>query len=161
MIIRCFISENVADLHEIFGNDETMKSCEPAYDLEKTKNFLRSFCIERNGAVAAVHKESGKLIGYILFNEYEKDVYEIGRLFNRSFWRQGYAFEACSAVISYAFDELGAHKVFAETIDTVKSVALMRKLGMQAERIEHGQTADNSGNEADLHVYCLINQNLK
>lgn len=161
MIIRSFIPEDAADLYEILGDDETMKNCEPAYGREKTKAFLRSFCIDRNGAAAAVHKESGKLIGYILFNEYEKDVYEIGWLFNRGFWRQGFAFEACSAVMNYAFDELSAHKVFAETIDTVKSVGLMRKLGMQPERIEHGQTAGNCGNRADLHVYCLTNQNLK
>ena len=55
MIIRDFTPEDVADLHDIFGDDETMKNCEPAYDFEKTKEFLTSFCIGRKGAVAAVH----------------------------------------------------------------------------------------------------------
>ncbi|HIQ61879.1 MAG TPA: GNAT family N-acetyltransferase [Candidatus Enterenecus faecium] len=68
--------------------------------------------------------------------------YELGWFFNRRFWRQGYAFEACHAVIQYAFDALGAKKVFSETIDGVKSVALMEKLGMEREEIqpdpEHG-----------------------
>ena len=158
MIIRDFTPEDAADLHEIFGDDETMENCEPAYDFEKTKEFLTSFCIGRKGAVAAVHEESKKVIGYILFNEADEGVYEMGWIYNRSFWRQGYAYESCKAVIDYAFGELKAHKVFAEAIDTVKSVSLMQKLGMQLEGIQRSQTKDNRGNWADLYFYGLLQQ---
>ncbi len=137
MRIRRFIPEDAADLHEILGDAETMKYCEPPYDLEKTKQFLSSFCISHGGAVAAVHKESGKVIGYILFNQIQRDEYELGWFFNRHFWRQGYAFEACKAVIDYAFYTLGAQRIFAETIDSIKSVGLMQKLGMQLSEIQY------------------------
>ena len=156
MIIRNFTPEDVADLHDIFGDDETMENCEPAYDFEKTKGFLTSFCIARKGAVAVVHKESEKMMGYILFNEFDEGVYEMGWIYNRSFWRQGYAHESCKAVIDYAFRQLNAHKVFAETIDSVKSVNLMKKLGMQLEGIQRSQTKDNYGNWADLYFYGLL-----
>ena len=156
MIIRDFIPEDAADLHEIFGDDETMKNCEPAYDFDKTKEFLTSFCIGRKGAVAAVHKESNKVIGYILFNEADEGVYEMGWIYNRSFWRQGYAYESCKTVIVYDFGELKAHKVFAEAIDAVKSVSLMKKLGMQLEGIQRSHTKDNHGNWADLYFYGLL-----
>ena len=129
MIIRDFIPEDAADLHHIFGDDETMANCEPAYDFAKTQKFLTDFCIGRSGAVAAVHRESGKLIGYILFNEFDEGVYEIGWIFNRNYWRQGYAYESCQAVLDYAFGELKAHKIFAEAIDGVKSVGLMKNWG--------------------------------
>ena len=155
MVIRDFIPEDAAGLHEILGDAETMENCEPAYEFEKTQEFLTSFCIGRNGAVAAVHKESGVLVGYILFNELEKNVYELGCFFNRRFWRQGYAYESCKAVIDYAFGSLKAHKVFAETIDAVKSVGLMQKLGMQLEGIQRSQAKDNHGNWADLYFYSL------
>jgi hypothetical protein len=89
MMIRSFTPEDAADLHEILGDDDTMEYCEPAYDFEKTKEFLHSFCIGRKGAVAAFHKESGKMVGYILFNELEKGVYEMGWFFNRRFWGAG------------------------------------------------------------------------
>lgn len=82
MIIRNFMPEDAADLHDIFGDDETMENCEPAYDFAKTTAFLTSFCIGRNGALAAVHRESGKVIGYILFNELDKGVYEMGWIYN-------------------------------------------------------------------------------
>ena len=156
MFIRDFAPEDAADLHEIFGDEETMKNCKPAYDFEKTEKFLTSFCIGRKGAVAAVHKESGKMIGYILFNEMDKGIYELGWIFNRSFWRQGYAYESCKAVIDYAFGELKAHKVFAETIDAVKSMGLMQKLGMQLEGVQQSQAKDAHGNWADLYFYCLL-----
>lgn len=161
MVIRDFIPEDAADLHEILGDSETMEFCEPAYDFEKTKEFLTSFCIGRKGAVAAVHRNSSKLIGYILFHEQDKGVYELGWFFNRSFWQQGYAYEACKAVIDYAFGKQNAHKIFAETIDAVKSVGLMRKLGMQPEGIQRSQTRDNHGLWADLYFYGLLEDDWK
>lgn len=156
LIIRDFLPEDTQALYEIFGDEETMENCEPPYDLEKTRNFLHTFCIGRRGAVAAVEKGGGKLIGYILFKEYEPEVYEMGWIFHRAFWRQGYAFEACKAVMDYGFRERKAHKIFAEAIDPVKSVGLMKKLGMKPEGIQRSQTRDNHGNWADLYVYGLL-----
>lgn len=156
LTIRDFLPTDAADLQAIFGDPETMANCEPAYDFAKTEAFLNSFCIARRGAVAAVHRESGQVIGYILFKEYEPEVYEMGWIFNRAYWRQGYAYEACKAVIDHAFGELGAHKIFAEAIDPVKSVALMEKLGMQPEGVQHSQTRDNDGNWHDLYFYGLL-----
>lgn len=142
LTIRNFTPEDAADLQEILGDAQTMEYSEPPYALEKTKQFLASFCIARGGGVAAVHREKNKVIGYILFSQIQPGEYELGWFFNRQFWRQGYAFEACHAVIEYAFDILEAKKVFSETIDGGKSVALMEKLGMEREKVqpdpEHG-----------------------
>lgn len=151
MLIRDFTPEDVYELHEILGDEETMKGCEAAYELEKTRAFLNSFCIERKAAVAAVHKESCKLIGYILFNEITEGEYEIGWFFNRGFWRQGFAYESCREVIDYAFYRLNAKKVFAETVDTVRSVGLMKKLGMRLESIEQSSIPDTP-----MYIYSLF-----
>lgn len=161
MIIRNFTAEDAADLYEILGDDETMAQCEPAYSLEKATDFLHSFCIGHNGAVAAVQKQSDKVIGYILFHALEDGIFEVGWFFNRSFWRQGYAFESCKAVIQYAFAERNARKVFAETIDVVKSLGLMQKLGMQPEGILPSYVVDPHGNRADLYLYGLREEDWK
>ena len=95
------------------------------------------------------------MIGYILFNEIDEGIYELGWFFNRSFWGQGYAYESCKGVMDYAFEELKAHKVFAETIDAVKSLGLMKKLGMQLEGIQRHQTKDTHGNWVELYLYSL------
>ena len=158
MVIRDFTINDINDMQDILDDAETMKNCEPAYTIEKTADFLQKFCIEKGGAVAAVHKETAKVIGYILFNEFGEGVYEIGWLFNRAFWGQGFAYESCKAVIDYAFDKMNAHKVFAETIDGIKSVNLMKKLGMKPEGIQRSQTKDNFGNWADLYLYGILSE---
>lgn len=163
LIIRPFAPEDAGDLHEIFGDEETMLNCEPAYkNIEKTEKFLQEFCIGRKAALAATLKSNGKLIGYILFksmgeNECE-DVYEIGWIFNRGYWRQGYAYESCSAVVRYAFESLNAHKLMAEAIDPVKSVGLMERLGMVREGVQRSHTRDNQGGWADLYLYGLLRE---
>ena len=101
------------------------------------------------------------MIGYILFNEIDPRVYEMGWFFNRNYWRQGYASEACKAVINYAFRELNPHKIFAETIDGVKSVGLMQKLGMKLEGTQRSQMKDTNGNQADLYLYGLLAEDWK
>lgn len=154
LIIRAFDVNDANDLHEILGDDETMENCEPAYSFEKTAEFLRMFCIAKRGAVAAVHKETDKVIGYILFHELEKDVYEIGWFFNKKYWRQGYAFEACKAVTDYAFDRLQARKLFAETTDGIRSVNLMKKLGMKSEGVQTDWGEPQ--NQADLYLYGIL-----
>ncbi len=89
LLIRPFSPADAQDFYEIFGDAETMENCEPAYDFEKAKNFLQDFCINRHGALAAQLKGTGKVIGYILFHEFDPGVYEIGWIFNRAFWRPG------------------------------------------------------------------------
>lgn len=155
-VIRAFRETDVSDLQEILGDAETMKNCEPPYDLAKTERFLRSFCMERHGAAAAVQKASGKLIGYLLFNEFTEGEYEIGWFFHKAYWRQGYAYESCKALISYAFRQRNARRVFAETVDRVKSVGLMRKLGMRFVGVERRGT-ENSG-QTDLYSYEILRE---
>lgn len=156
MIIRDFTVEDVSDLHDILGDFETMKNCEPAYSMEKTEMFLKEFCIGRRGGVAAVLKETQRVIGYILFSRQEMDVYEIGWFFNRNYWRKGYAYEACYAVMEHSFSVLYAHKIFAETIDDVKSTGLMKKIGMKQEGIQREQTKDDCGNWVNLYFYGIL-----
>ncbi len=161
LLIREFIPEDVNDLYEILGDEETMVYVEPKYDFQKVQSFLIEFCIECRGAVAAVHKESQKMIGYILFNEIEKGIYELGWIFNKNYWQQGYAYETCSKVIEYAFYELGAYKIVAETADKEKSVKLMRKLGMRQEGIQCNYTKDTRGNLLDFYTFSISKEDYK
>ena len=54
LLLRDFVPEDAADLYEILGDEETMKYCEPVYDMVRTEKFLTDFCIGRHGGVAAV-----------------------------------------------------------------------------------------------------------
>ena len=153
LIIREFLVSDANDLHEILGDTETMKYCEPAYTFKQTRSFLLDFCIAKKGAFAAVHKSSQKVIGYILFNAWDSLTYEIGWIFNKNFWRQGFAYEACSNIITYAFENLNISKIVAETIDQHKSVGLMKKIGMKYKELQKNASKDTSGDLVDLYVY--------
>ena len=156
MTVRDFAMDDLEDLQAILGDEETMAYSEPTYTRERTAEILRQFCVEKKGAVAAVLKATGRVIGYILFHELDEGVYEMGWFFNRTCWGKGYALEACKAVVDHAFNQQNAHKIFAETIDGGRSVGLMKKLGMKPEGIRRSQVKDRSGTWADLYLYGLL-----
>ena len=158
MMVRSFQEGDLPDLQEILGDAQTMVYMEPPYTLEQTARFLQDFCIGRKGALAAEDKASGRVIGYLLCNEIQDDIYEIGWIFNRRIWRQGYAYEACCSLVDYAFFSLHALKLLAETIDPLKSAGLMRKLGMELEGVQRGQVKDNGGQWVDLYLYGLLRE---
>lgn len=158
MILRDFTIEDLSDLHEIFGDAEVMAHTEPPYDIDKTARFLTEFCIERvpKGAYAAALKETGKVIGYVLFKSIdEPEIYEIGWIFNKYYWRHGYAGEICNALIAHGFEDMGLHKICAEAIDTGKSVPLMHKLGMKTEGVQRKHSKSADGKWHDLY-WCAI-----
>lgn len=132
LILRQFQPEDGPDLQQILGDQQVMALCEPPYCPAKTAAFLADFCIGQGKALAVVRKEEGRLIGYLLFKplDLEQTIWEIGWFFNRRFWRQGYALEAASARIAYAFERQKIQEIQAETADPVKSARLMEKLGM-------------------------------
>lgn len=158
LLLRDFSLSDLSDLQEILGDPQTMEYAEPPYSPEKTAQFLKTFCIEKRGGVAAVHKRSGKLIGYLLFCPTQLRVYELGWFFNRAHWGQGYAFEACAALVEYAFQVLHAHKLFAETIDPDRSLHLMEKLGMHIEGVQRQQVRNCRGQWADLYLCGLLEE---
>lgn len=158
-LLRPFEASDLDDLYEILGDPLVMEQTEPAYTKEKTRAFLMDFCVAKKLALAVCLKDGGKVVGYLLCSDrLEKDVYELGWIFNRLYWRQGLAYEAVSDLIKHLFLHAEAHKVFAEAIDEVKSVPLMKKLGMRKEGIQIKQARDNAGTWRDMHLYGLLRE---
>ena len=156
LLLRPFEMTDADALQAILGDAETMAFMEPPYEPRQTEAFLRDFCIGRQSALAATIRETGQVIGYLLFKPLEESVWELGWIFHRAVWRQGYAYEACAALTRHAFKELQAHKLVAETIDPVKSVGLMKKLGMRQEGVQRLHIRDNAGQWQDLYLYGLL-----
>lgn len=86
------------------------------------------------GLWAVVLKESDEPIGQCgLTMQPWKDteVLEIGYLFNRKFWHQGYATEAAAACKQYAFEVLNAEEVCSIICDmNLPSQNVARRIGM-------------------------------
>lgn len=159
LILREYVPSDADDLHEIFSDPVVMKDCEPPYTPEQTGKALSCF-MEKHIAFAAALANSGKVIGHLLFYQLpmdEKGIYEIGWFFNRAYWQQGYAYEACNALIQYGFQSLQLHKICAETIDPIRSVSLMKKLGMTHEGTFRAHTRAPDGRWADVYWYAICN----
>ena len=160
LIIRDYSPADWQDLYEIFSDPIVMRECEPLYTKEKTREIL-DFFIRKSIAYAVVLTDTGKVIGHALFSQLpppdEEGTYEIGWIYHRDYWGRGYAYEAAKALVDHGFRVIGLHKICAETIDPVKSVGLMKKLGMSHERTFPGHTRDPDGNLSDLYWYAIRN----
>ncbi len=109
----------------ILQDAETMAAYEGAFSDAEVQEWLdRQLARYRQwgfGLWAVMHRESGALIGQCgLTMQPWKDteVLEIGYLFNRAWWHNGYAIEAARACKAYAFDTLGAQEVCSIIRDT-------------------------------------------
>ena len=80
-------------------------------------------------------KEGGQLIGFVALNpesEADNRVFNLGYVFDADFHGQGFATEACRAVLQNAFDKLGVERVITGTAAlNLPSSRLLAKLGFQ------------------------------
>lgn len=103
-------------------------------DPARTKSVLEK---EGEGIWLAVERrEDGRVIGdvVLIWNSEEHQCAEIGYVFNPDVQGNGYATEACRALLALAFDELKVRRVIAR-IDARNdtSAAVLRRLGMRQE----------------------------
>lgn len=84
-------------------------------------------------------KEDGSLIGNagIRVNDPRLREANIGYELDSLYWNQGYATEAALAVITFGFETLRLHRVWAECVaDNAASARVLEKLGMKREGCE-------------------------
>ena len=91
--------------------------------------------------LSVVERDSGRLVGDVGLSpaDGEPGVIKVGYTIAPAFQGSGYATEAVGALVSYAFDTLGAEVVRAyASADNIASVRVAEKVGMKLmERIEH------------------------
>lgn len=112
-------------LCKIMQDEETMYAYEGAFSDEEVQEWLdRQLSRYREygfGLWAVVLKETGEVIGQcgLTMQPWKNEkVLEIGYLFQRQFWHNGYASEAAAACKKYAFEVLKADEVCSIIRDT-------------------------------------------
>ena len=109
---------------------------------EETKAFIsRSISSQKEKprkryTLAITLKEENKLIGScdLCVESPENKEGWIGYCLNRQFWNKGYATEAAEALLTFGFQQLGLHRIFA-AVDpkNIVSIYVLEKTGMQYE----------------------------
>ena len=133
LIIRYFEENDDNDLYEYMSKEEVVKY-EPyeAFTYEQAKEEAKRRITDHN--FFAVALKSGKVIGNLYFAKGEFDTWEIGYVFNNSYWGQGYATEAVKALLAKAFGEWNVRRVIAMcNPENESSWKLMERVGMRKE----------------------------
>ena len=133
LIIRSFNKNDIKYAYEYLSDETVMEYIEPIMSYKKAESFIKKAGISNNLIYAIVLKNNKKLIGHLIFHEYENEkVYELGWIINKNYWNKGYAQEASMRIIKYGFDTLKIEKIIGETEEeNTKSIAIFEKLGMK------------------------------
>lgn len=125
LYLRQMQQSDYTSLCEILQDEEVMYAYEGAFSDAEVQNWLdrqlNNYEVYGFGLWAVILKESDKMIGQCGLTMQavnDKQVIEIGYLYNKTFWHQGYAIEAAKACKEYAFEKLGANEVFSIIRDT-------------------------------------------
>ncbi|WP_079504987.1 GNAT family N-acetyltransferase [Mesobacillus jeotgali] len=107
---------------------------------------------------AVTDRESGELYGAVaLSNNQRFSNGEIAYWVGEDYWGKGYATEAAQAVVKFAFEVKGYHKVYARYFQSnPASGKVMEKLGMKEEGILIDQIKKEDQFE-DLVCYGIVN----
>ena len=100
-------------------------------------------------------KETGRLIGIILYFEKTETSCEIGYCLGSSHWGKGYATEAARSFVAYCFEKLGVKTVYASFFTgNDASRRVMEKCGMKFDRFSEKELT-YLGVERDLTYYSI------
>lgn len=163
LVLRRFCQHDLQDLYE-YLSDPVVVQFEPyePMDLVSVRENL-NWRISTDEMIAVQLKSTGKLIGNVYLGKKDFNALEIGFVFNRHFWGQGYATESCKALISRSFAG-GVHRIYAECDpNNVNSWHLLEKLGFMREahlRQNVYFDTDANGNPIwkDTFVYAILNK---
>lgn len=120
LTLREMTQNDYPALATILQDEQTMYAYEGAFNDTETQKWLERqlarYQTDGFGLWAVILKSSGEMIGQtgISWQDVEGErVPEIGYLFNRAFWYNGYATEAAMACKEYAFNKLDFKEIYS------------------------------------------------
>jgi RimJ/RimL family protein N-acetyltransferase len=143
LLIRHMTVDDAAFMLELLNGDAWLRFIgdRNVRTLADARRYIEGGPVEMVGRLGfsfyiAALKENGCPIGVcgLARRDFLDDV-DIGYAFASAYWGKGYAYEAASAVLAYAVDELGLTRIVATVrAGNAPSIALLGKLGLRFER---------------------------
>lgn len=175
LILRHLEPRDLDAMKAILQDEETMRYYTHAFpDEEVLEWYNRQQARYADkpylGLQAVILKSTDEMIGLCGLTRQQTDsahVIEVGYLFNRRFWHNGYAHEASNALISYGFS-LGINEIYSiirDVNDSSRRVALrngMKKVGSFTKHyygidMPHDVYCISRDDYANLHTeQCII-----
>ena len=154
LVLRRFTRDDVDLLVELDSDPQVMwyiSKGRPTARAEMEKIILPRFLeyyelFDGYGTWATHEKSTGEFIGWLSLRPRDgdpPDEPELGYRLRRAAWGKGYATEGARALVDLAFRELGARRVYAETMAVnVASRRVMEKAGLKYARTFHMEFED-------------------
>lgn len=138
LYLRDMNQSDFSSLCKIMQDQDVMYAYEHAFDDVEVQEWLDRQITRYSdygfGLWAVVLKETDEMIGQcgLTIQDYNnRQVLEVGYLFQKAFWHNGYASEAAIACKEYAFEILNADEVFSIIRDTnIASQNVAKRNGM-------------------------------
>lgn len=133
LILRKFEAGDEEDLYAFLSDIEVVK-WEPYAPMTRAQaaDALQAR-MATDEMIAMELKNNRRVIGNVYLGSRPFDAKEIGFLLHQAYWGQGYAQEACAAVLERVFQE-GTHRVYAECDpENERSWRLLERLGFRRE----------------------------
>jgi RimJ/RimL family protein N-acetyltransferase len=148
LVLRRFTEADVDNLVELDADPRVMEFLTggkptPRADIEDRvlPAILRYYALGPAGTWAAEDRATGEFLGWMsLKPRHDRDTEEVelGYRLRAETWGRGYATEGSKALVRAAFDELGAGRVWAQTMAVnARSRRVMAKAGLRYLRTVH------------------------
>lgn len=122
----------------------------------EVQNSLQPFELNKCFDLGIELKRENKIIGFVGLIHKNHKQGEVGWALSINYRGKGYATEAARALISYAFEKLGLHRIFADTSNmNIPSVKVMERLGMRCEG-QYRESEFQDGRWVDVLVYAIL-----
>ena len=146
LILREMTLDDDIDLCKMLQDPEVMYAYAHSFSDEEVRtwlnNQLRRYNEDGFGLWAVVLKETNEMIGQcgLTRQEFFEPVVEVGYLFQKQYWHQGYAIEAAEACKHYAFEQLALNEVWSIIRDTnyaSMNVAIRNGMLVRGRKVKH------------------------
>ncbi len=137
LILRLLDERDVDAIHQMRSDANVMRFIREPQSREESANWVElvssRWADEKIGFCAMIERSSEKFIGWCgLWQLKETGEIEVGYAVGKSFWGKGYATEAATRFLDFAFEKLQLEKVVAVTRpENAASRRVMEKIGMR------------------------------
>ncbi len=155
LIIDRLRESDRADYFENVSHDKKVLETFICNYAERLEDFDFSGYLNRDGLFAIRLRQTGRLIGIILYFDEKDGACEIGYGIGSAHWNKGYVTEAVRRFLTYCFAERGLRTVYASFFTgNDASRRVMEKCGMHYHHF-HEKELSYLGMERDLTYYAI------
>ncbi|MEV0581290.1 GNAT family N-acetyltransferase [Nonomuraea sp. NPDC050310] len=167
LLLRRITADDVDNLVELDSDPEVMRHLSGGVPTSREKIVgeilprILSYTGDQ-GFFAAIEKSTGDFLGWFLLRAKHgepEDEPELGYRLRKIAWGKGYATEGSVALITKAFTELEARRVYAEALAAnIGSRRVMEKAGLQYVRTFQIDQPEIPGSEQEVVEYELLRE---